>query len=65
MTVRLFWGTPVSATRKQAPSRKQGDTIFLIVLAAAVLALLVASVAFAPVSEPDAASPGAEWIVGP
>jgi hypothetical protein len=49
----------------QAPSCKQRDTIFLIVLAAAVLALLMANVAFDPVSEPDAASPGAEWIVGP
>jgi hypothetical protein len=65
MTARLFWGTPASATRKQAPSRKQGETVFLLVLGAAVLALLVASAAFAPVSNPDATSAGAEWIIGP
>jgi hypothetical protein len=60
MTARLFWGTPVSATRNQALSRKPRETVFLLVLAAAAFALLVASAAFAPVSEPDATSAGAE-----
>jgi hypothetical protein len=64
MTIRAIDGTSGSAATKSRASRKQGETTFLLVLAAVVLAVLVASVALAPVLTPDATT-GSEWTVGP
>jgi hypothetical protein len=64
MIAHVVQTTPVSAKHSQAQSTKQRENAFLLVLAAVVLALLVASAAFAPIAEQETAN-AAQWVVGP